>query len=67
MFLTERKTPMTVALLGSTRHEQMMLEALSIHNRTDYEAHFPNKVPSVDDLVRFYWEFNGGKEQYGED
>ena len=62
-----KETEMTTALLGSKRHEQMMLEALSIQNRTDWEAHHAGKVPSVDDLVRFYWEFGGGKEQYGED
>ena len=58
---------MTIALLGHKRHEQMMLEALSLHNRADFEAHYPNKKPSIDELVRFYWEHNGGSEAFGED
>lgn len=46
------------------QHESAMLDALHITNRADFEAHYPAKEATVENLYCFFMEFNGGRECY---
>jgi len=52
--------------MTTKQHEDLLLTALGQQNRRDfYDAHGREGTPQ--ELKNFYFEFGGGKEQYGED
>lgn len=53
-------------LMTAKQNEDLMLTALGQQNRQDfYDAH--GREGSPQELKQFYFEFGGGKEQFGED
>jgi len=50
--------------MTAKQHESALMDALSASNRADFEAHYPAKEATVQNLYDFYMQFNGGQECY---
>ena len=46
--------------MTTIQKDVLMLEALGIENRSDFNQHFPNREATVENLYKYYMEYGQG-------